>query len=424
MKSPVSLKETPLTFEERRILYAEQVRQLYRNGFVGLLASIINSLVLAVVQRDVVSRSASITWVVSLALIGLLRYLDIRSFWRASPDTSDADHWAKRFIVGLALSGMAWGSSAIFLFPIEALAHQTFLAFVIGGMVAGAAAAFSSLMTAFLAYSVPALAPFIIRFAIAGDEFHLAMGGMTLLFGVILFFIAKWINNITTTSVKLRFKNSDLASYITEHRRMEEMLRESEERFRAIADYGYDWENWFDPNGRLLWVNPSVFRLTGYTADECLTIADFPLPLVHEEDRGTIRRAHDGALRGESANDIGFRICCKDGSTKWVAVSYQPICDAAGSSLGYRSSIRDITRRRQYQEEREGLILNLEEALAKVRTLSGMLPICASCKRIRVDDGYWEQIEVYLREHSHAEFSHGICPECAERLYPGIFKKK
>jgi hypothetical protein len=62
----------------------------------------------------------------------------------------------------------------------------------------------------------------------------------------------------------------------------------------------------------------------------------------------------------------------------------------------------------------------LEEALDKVKILSGYLPICASCKKIRDDKGYWNQIEMYIRDHSEAEFSHGICPECAKKLYPGI----
>ncbi|GAB4347452.1 MAG: hypothetical protein Kow0089_24920 [Desulfobulbaceae bacterium] len=62
----------------------------------------------------------------------------------------------------------------------------------------------------------------------------------------------------------------------------------------------------------------------------------------------------------------------------------------------------------------------LQEALAEVRTLSGFLPICASCKKIRDDRGYWNQIEAYIREHSDAEFSHGLCPECAQKLYPDL----
>ena len=86
--------------------------------------------------------------------------------------------------------------------------------------------------------------------------------------------------------------------------------------------------------------------------------------------------------------------------------------------------VRDVTERKQSEEKQKQLVLELQEALAKVKTLSGFLPICASCKKIRDDEGYWEQIEKYISEHSEAQFSHGICPECAEKLYPQLYKKK
>jgi chromosome segregation ATPase len=66
----------------------------------------------------------------------------------------------------------------------------------------------------------------------------------------------------------------------------------------------------------------------------------------------------------------------------------------------------------------------LERALINIKQLSGMLPICSSCKKIRNDKGYWEQIEGYFRDHSEVEFSHSICPECTGKLYPDIFHKK
>jgi hypothetical protein len=75
------------------------------------------------------------------------------------------------------------------------------------------------------------------------------------------------------------------------------------------------------------------------------------------------------------------------------------------------------------EEEREKMVLELQGALAKVKTLSGLLPICASCKKIRNDKGYWKQIEGYIMEHSDTTFSHGICPDCAQKLYPEYFKK-
>lgn len=65
----------------------------------------------------------------------------------------------------------------------------------------------------------------------------------------------------------------------------------------------------------------------------------------------------------------------------------------------------------------------LAEALAQVKRLSGLLPICSSCKKIRDDLGYWKQIEVYIREHSDADFTHSICPDCARRLYPEYYKE-
>ena len=89
-----------------------------------------------------------------------------------------------------------------------------------------------------------------------------------------------------------------------------------------------------------------------------------------------------------------------------------------------KALIRDIEER--HQKEKELLVINqnLQEALDHIKTLRGLLPICAACKNIRNDKGYWEQIEVYIRDRSEAEFSHGICPDCARKLYPELYKEK
>lgn len=80
--------------------------------------------------------------------------------------------------------------------------------------------------------------------------------------------------------------------------------------------------------------------------------------------------------------------------------------------------IRDITERRAIEAEREGLIHELQEALRRVKSLSGLLPICASCRKIRDKAGAWHNLEAYVRTHTEADFSHGICPDCRSRLYP------
>jgi len=103
----------------------------------------------------------------------------------------------------------------------------------------------------------------------------------------------------------------------------------------------------------------------------------------------------------------------------------QQVSIHSGDEIGELSRIFNemVAKRKQTETEREQLILELQAAINEVKTLSGMLPLCSSCKKIRDDKGYWNQIDEYITEHSNAEISHGLCPECAERLYPRQWEK-
>jgi hypothetical protein len=83
--------------------------------------------------------------------------------------------------------------------------------------------------------------------------------------------------------------------------------------------------------------------------------------------------------------------------------------------------VEEIAEREKTEKELAKLVGELKEALAKVKTLTGLLPICSSCKKIRDDKGYWTQVEVYVRDHSEADFTHSICPDCASKLYPDFY---
>ncbi len=136
---------------------------------------------------------------------------------------------------------------------------------------------------------------------------------------------------------------------IVSRKRAEEALQESERKFRVIADYTVDWEMWFGPDGQLLWVNPGAERITGYSVGECLALHDFPLPLVLEEDRSAYLREY-GKPAGTRGEAVEFRIVCKSGMVRWVSLSWQSVPDVNGVPQGHRSSIRDITHRRQLEE--------------------------------------------------------------------------
>lgn len=111
-----------------------------------------------------------------------------------------------------------------------------------------------------------------------------------------------------------------------------------------------------------------------------------------------------------------------EGGRRHFVVTATPFLDPEGNPIGIIETFQDITARKKLEDEREILIQKLQSEKEKVKTLSGFLPICASCKKIRDDKGYWNQIESYIKEHSEAEFSHGICPECAAKLYGDLLK--
>ena len=115
-------------------------------------------------------------------------------------------------------------------------------------------------------------------------------------------------------------------------------------------------------------------------------------------------------LTGKGAREVDLA-AMKAGASDYMDKS------EIGPSLLERS-IRYAIERKRTLEERERLISELREALTKVKQLSGLLPMCACCKKIRDDKGYWNQLEAYISDHSEADFSHGICPECVKEHYP------
>jgi len=117
---------------------------------------------------------------------------------------------------------------------------------------------------------------------------------------------------------------------------------------------------------------------------------------------------------------IQFKTLSKEGTARHMDLRIIPLTDKEGIERGKLLTLRDITFQKRQEREREELIRKLRHALSRVKMLSGLLPICANCKKIRDDRGYWHQVEVYIRENSEAKFSHGICPKCAEKHYPDM----
>lgn len=143
--------------------------------------------------------------------------------------------------------------------------------------------------------------------------------------------------------------------------------------FRAVADYTNDWESWHDPQGQLVWVNPAVERLTGYTVHECLRMQDYPLPVIDFEDRDRVANILEKALGRTSGENVEFRSVHKNGETRWMSLSWQPMYEEHGNYLGLRTSVRDVTERHKLREQlrvhAEHLEQLVQERTAKLRQL-------------------------------------------------------
>lgn len=155
-------------------------------------------------------------------------------------------------------------------------------------------------------------------------------------------------------------------------------------------------------------LNPAWERTLGFTIEE-LKSRPF-IEFVHPDDRERTLAQNREVRSGGQALGFENRYLCKDGSYRWFLWNAAP--DAEQASI--YSAARDITERKRAEAERERLVLELQAALAEVKVLQRILPICMYCRRIRDDENYWHSVENYISEHTNTQFSHGICPSCMQ----------
>lgn len=171
-----------------------------------------------------------------------------------------------------------------------------------------------------------------------------------------------------------------------------------------------------DTKGNIEYANPKTMELTGYTAEELLGRNPRILksgvlgPAFYQELWQTITAGRD--WQGEFCN------LRKNGERYWEHAHISPLRDPAGEITHFVAVKEDITTKKKLEAERETLLASLQEALDNVKTLRSLLPICAGCKKIRDEAGYWSQLESYFSLHGDISFTHGLCPDCARAYFP------
>ena len=200
---------------------------------------------------------------------------------------------------------------------------------------------------------------------------------------------------------------------LTERRKAEEALATSEQQYRAFFENNHTIMLLINPKtGGIVDANPAAVSYYGYSKKMLTRLKITDLNVLSRDEVFV----EMNLARTQSRDYFNFKHRLATGEVREVEVYSGPI--TVGNVTHLCSIIHDITERKLATAEKERLITELKQALSEVKTLRGFIPICSNCKKIRDDQGYWNQIEAYISEHSEAAFSHGICPDCIKKLYP------
>ena len=206
-------------------------------------------------------------------------------------------------------------------------------------------------------------------------------------------------------------------------------LIKAEQYFFAIADRTTDMIHLNDSDGQIIYANQANETILGYPLNEFINTTAFDI--IHPEDREIIGNDMLSLQEDSQLPSRDIRLLKKDGM--YVDVEVRGFVVELDNKKHIGAIIRDISDRKKSEKELESYRGNLEKlveertkdlqmALDELKVLKGIFPICSFCKKIRDDEGYWNQVEEYISKHSEATFSHGLCPVCAEKHYPDFLK--
>ena len=361
-------------------LEAEQIRLLFTNLPLGLVAGILNAAVMVYVQRDLVDINVLVTWFGLVALLTAVRFALMFGYRRADPPPVGARRWGLAYAAGVALTGATWGSAGVLLFPDD-LAHQVFTVFLLAGMTAGGVVTFYAHMWVAYLFIVPTLVPLIVRLLTDPHHITVAMGVMAILFFGLMLATARRMHLVTLTSLKLRFENGDLVENLANEKRefqtlneelrreigarirIEQGLRDSEGRIRAIVDNVLDGIITMDEQGRLLSFNPAAGKIFRCAPDEM--IGRHFRELLSADDR----ESYESLLREQTAEAggrmLGFGLEAtglRKGDKRFPIELGVSSVALAGRRM-FIAIVRDITERKQVEHMKSQFVAAVSHEL-------------------------------------------------------------
>lgn len=196
-------------------------------------------------------------------------------------------------------------------------------------------------------------------------------------------------------------------------------LHDSNERYKRLTNNAIDMIYRMSlPDGNYEYVSPASKKIFGYTPQEFYQSPILIQQAIHPDWQDYFENQWKQLLAGDMPPSYEYQIIHKSGDVRWLNQRNVLVTNDSGQPIAIEGIVTDVTGQMRIEEEREKLISELRKAISEIKTLRGIIPICAHCKEIRDDEGYWSHVESYIARNSYATFSHGICPDCAKKHFP------
>ncbi|MBN2419050.1 MAG: PAS domain S-box protein [Deltaproteobacteria bacterium] len=400
--------------DESEKLRIDRVKKVLHQTPVAIGVTIMNSVILVLVLVGSTPLIRLTIWFSAVLLVNLARIFIQHNFNKKVITPDNVSMHLKIFLFALFISGCVWGSAGIFLLPDSSIAHQVFIAFMLGGMVAGSVGIFASVMEAFYCFSIPIILPISITFFRFEDNIHYAMAIMIILFWFIMLMTAKKLNREVGEFFNLKYENADLISSlenevserksaqeelmrrnneiekiveertfqlsnvnqqlleeIEERKEVASALKRSEEKYRELANSLPQIVFEADEKGNITFANRNAFKAFGYDIKEFEKGFNL-LQMIAPEDREKASSNINNILRGLKSNGNEYTAVRKDGST-FPVLSHADVIKKDDKVAGVLGVVIDLTQKKIEEKRQKELETRLQRAqkMEALGTLAG-----------------------------------------------------
>lgn len=332
-------------------LFAEQVKLLYGNAPIAYCTTLINGAILIYVLWAHIPAPTLLAWYGCLLLVTVIRSIAVWQYHRINPSYDDTFRWNIIYLIGAALAGVAWGSSAVVLFPTDSISHQVFIAFVLAGMAAGGISVLAPRMEVCLFFLLPQLLPLGIRYFSLNTGLQRAMGVLTLIFLVAISFSALNFHRSILTSLHLRFDKRSLEEEVMRRRHAEEGLFREKERLQTTLSSIGESVVLINANGLIEYLNPATEQLFGWSCHDVVNRSVNDVFKSVDLQNKPARTAMEECLRLGSRLTKQNVVFCKAAKRHLIEEVATPLYDRHGKVAGAVAVLRDVTEAQQRTEQ-------------------------------------------------------------------------